>query len=93
MLTIGEYYRLKSTPNYSWVKVLRILKPNTPQNKNRFIVVECEHTVGKNDLFGFVRLFRLHEIDAKQKANKLPFTDQTPVTPAEEADRREAGGL
>ena len=24
---------------------------------------------------------------------ELPFTDQAPVTPAEEADRREAGGL
>ena len=61
-ILVGEYYRLKSTPNYSWVKVLRILPPRTKDNKNRFIVVECEHVVGKGDLFGFIRLFRPREI-------------------------------
>ena len=59
---VGNYYRLKSNPNYSWVKILRILPPKTKDNKNRFIVAECEHVVNKNDLFGFVRLFRLNEI-------------------------------
>ena len=33
------------------------------------------------------------EYRAQRKANELPFTDTSPVTLAEEADRREAGGL
>jgi len=61
-LVIGEHYRLSSSPNYGWVKVLEILKPNTPDNSNGFIVILCEHTVSKDDNWGFVRRFRLNSI-------------------------------
>ena len=61
-LVIGEHYRLKSTPNYGWAKVVEILNPKTPDNSNSFTIVLCEHTVHKGDNFGFIRRFRLGDI-------------------------------
>jgi hypothetical protein len=61
-IIIGKYYRIKSSPNYGYIKPLHILKPHTDGNTNSFIVVKCEHTVDKNGTFGFIRHFRLHEI-------------------------------
>jgi hypothetical protein len=61
-LKIGEYYRLKSSPNYSWVKIVEILPAKSRNNPRPFVVVKAEHTVGKYDTIGFNRLFRLHEI-------------------------------
>ena len=61
-IVIGDYYRLTTTPNYSYVKPIRILAPKTSENPNTFIVVECEHTVDKNDSFGFIRKFKLSEL-------------------------------
>lgn len=61
-LTKGSFYRLKSTPNYGFVKVLRVLPARSRDNKLPHVVVECEHTVDIGDNFGFIRRFRLHEI-------------------------------
>lgn len=57
-IIIGEYYRLKDTPNYSWIKPLEILKPKQAPNTNNYIIVKCEHTVDKNDTFGFIKYYR-----------------------------------
>ncbi|MFZ2992603.1 MAG: hypothetical protein WA061_02700 [Microgenomates group bacterium] len=61
-LKIGEYYRLKSSPDYSWVRVIEILPDKSFNNPRPFVVVKCEHSVDKNDTMGFKRLFRLHEL-------------------------------
>jgi hypothetical protein len=67
-IEIGKPYRLKSSPDYGCVKPVEIIKPGTWQMKALaekegikpfgFIVVRCEHTVGKNDTGGFIRYFR-----------------------------------
>jgi hypothetical protein len=67
-IEIGKTYRLKDSPNYGYVKPTEIIRPGTWQMKRlaekekiklvRFIVVRCEHTVGKNDTVGFIRYFR-----------------------------------
>ena len=57
-LVLFEHYRLKSTPKYGWIKVLRILPPHKDVNTKPYIVVECEHTVNKGDLMGFTRYFK-----------------------------------
>jgi hypothetical protein len=54
-IVIGESYRFKGHPDYSWAKILSIHKPHTAWNKNGFIVVKCEHTINKGDTVGFVR--------------------------------------
>jgi len=61
-IKIGESYRLKSTPNYGWVKILEVIPPNKGKDRISFYTVKCEHTVNKNDTVGFIRLFRLSEI-------------------------------
>ena len=70
-LVEGESYRLKYTPTYGWVRVLKVLKPkqdlyytdvdNKSQhdiNPKPYIIVKCEHSVCKNDTFGFIRYFK-----------------------------------
>ena len=54
-LQVEIYYRLKISPNYGYVKILEFL--NTSPKSAR-----CEHTVDKNDKFGFIRTFNLREI-------------------------------
>jgi hypothetical protein len=71
-IKIGEVYRLKDSPNYSYIRPIEIFRPNTWQMDKmakeqgvkpfRFIVVKCEHTVNKDDTVGFIRYFRLDEI-------------------------------
>jgi len=75
-IKIGEFYRLKSSPNYGWVKVLAVIPPKktvyyynsgrqyiSEKNDNGFYIVVTEHTVGKNDTMGFVRRFKLDQIE------------------------------
>ena len=52
---VGEYYRLKASPDYSYVKILELLntKPKT---------AKCEHIVSKHDNFGFIRIFNLKDL-------------------------------
>lgn len=57
-IEIGKSYRLRSHPNYSFAKAVKILKPKQEENTNTYIVVKCELTVGKNDSFGFIKYFR-----------------------------------
>jgi len=58
-ILIGNFYRLKSSSNYGYLKAILVLNPKIRKNTNTFKVVECEHTVNKSDKFGFIRLFRL----------------------------------
>ena len=57
-IEIGKYYRLKNSPEYGYIKIISILNPREGENTNNFIVVKCEHTVMKGDLFGFIRYFK-----------------------------------
>ena len=57
-IVIGEDYRLKSTPNYSYAKALKLLRPGEVGNPKKYIIVKCEHTIDKDGKFGFIRHFR-----------------------------------
>jgi hypothetical protein len=57
-IIIGEYYRLKDNPNYGYFKALKILKPKQFPNDKNYIVIQGEHTINKNDNFGFYRYFK-----------------------------------
>lgn len=57
-IVINKHYRLRDSPNYGYVKAIEILKPKTSRNPQTYTVVMCEHTVNKNDLIGFMRIFR-----------------------------------
>ena len=57
-IIIGNFYRLKDTPDYSWIKAIEILKPREYPNTKNYTVVKCEHRVNKDDVFGFIRYFK-----------------------------------
>lgn len=57
-IKIDEFYRLRSKPDYSFIQAKKILKPKEHPNTHNYIIVECNHTVYKNDGHGFKRYFR-----------------------------------
>lgn len=57
-IVVEENYRLRSSPDYGFIKALAILPPKTGINTHTYIIVKCEHTVQKDDNFGFIRYFR-----------------------------------
>jgi hypothetical protein len=67
-IEIGKLYRLKSSPDYGYVKPVEIIRTGTWQMKAlakkegirpfNFIVVKCEHIIFKNDTVGLIRYFR-----------------------------------
>ena len=57
-IVIGESYRFKEHPNYSWAKAIKVLKPKQDENTHSYIIVKCEHSINKNDNFGFIRYFK-----------------------------------
>jgi len=61
-IQIYNYYRLKSNPTYTWVKVLQIFKPRELDKAKNFYIVQCEHTIDKNDSSGFIRYFKVQDL-------------------------------
>ena len=57
-IKIGEIYRFKEHPNYSYAKAIEILRPKHGKNTKSYSIVKCEHTVYRNDKMGFIRYFR-----------------------------------
>ena len=57
-IIIGESYRFRAHPHYGYAKAIQVLKGKEAENTNTYAVVKCEHTVYKNDDFGFTRYFR-----------------------------------
>jgi hypothetical protein len=57
-IVIGQSYRLIDSPRYGYAKAVRVLKGKQNPNTKTYSVVECEHTVYKDDVFGFKRYFR-----------------------------------
>jgi len=57
-IQIGESYRLRSSPLYGWAKAIEKLKPKQGVNIHTYSVVKCEHTIYKNDKFGFIKYYR-----------------------------------
>ena len=41
-IKIGEYYRLKYSPDYGYIKVIKIYKPREYKEEYNFYLVECE---------------------------------------------------
>jgi hypothetical protein len=66
-IVIDNYYRLKDTPNYTWVKVLRILKPKELSKEKNYYTVKCEHVIQKDDNCGFIRYFKLKDLAKPMK--------------------------
>lgn len=66
-IKIGQFYRLKNSPNYGYVKPIEILKPKQGENINNYTVVKCEHVVQTGNNTGFVRCFRLSDIIEDKK--------------------------
>lgn len=61
-IVIGKTYRLKSSPQYGYIKVLEIIKPRQLPNTSNRYAIKCEHTVCKDDNCGFIRYFKLSSI-------------------------------
>ena len=61
-IKIGNYYRLKNSIDYGWVKVLEVKKPKEDWNNTNYITAKCEHVVQKNDTMGFIRYFKLSDL-------------------------------
>jgi len=61
-IIIGNYYRLKSSPDYGYAKVLQLFRPRQYSKEYNCYIVKCEHTVSKNDSVGFIRYFKLDEL-------------------------------
>ena len=67
-IVLGNCYRLRSSPDYGYVRPVKVIKPGTYEMKElakredvepfRYVVVECEHVINKNDTHGLVRYFR-----------------------------------
>lgn len=69
-IVIGETYRHRTSPNYGFAKVIKIIKPMakfkqqyaydlTPEEKVvKIVCVKCEWTIGKDDDFGLIKYFR-----------------------------------
>jgi hypothetical protein len=57
-MVIGEFYRFRTHPNYSYAKCLKVLRAKEAENNNTYAVAKCEHVVCKNDKFGYIRYFR-----------------------------------
>jgi len=56
-IVIGESYRHKDNPNYCWAKVLKVLQPKEGENTLNKIIVKCEYSQNKDDLFGLIKYF------------------------------------
>jgi hypothetical protein len=61
-IKLNEYYRLASSPNYGYIKPIKIYPAKMHPKKFPFITIECEHTLTKNDTMRFIRLFRPRDI-------------------------------
>lgn len=57
-LVIGKYYRFREHPTYGYAKCIKILRAKEAENTKPYAVVKCEHTISKNDNFGFIRYFK-----------------------------------
>ena len=71
----GGFYRLKSSPDYGYIKILCVLKPKetktyltfdgsyrTDTNMNNFCIVRCIHSSNKDFSFGLIRDFKPKDI-------------------------------
>lgn len=63
---VGSVYRLKSSPDYGFVKVVELFKSGsriTPDSKRmRCHIVKCCHSTNTDFICGFVRYFKLSEL-------------------------------
>jgi hypothetical protein len=64
-IKIGESYRHRTSGDYAYAKALEIIKPK-PKSKQiteidkqiKCVVVKCEWSQNKDDVFGFIKYFR-----------------------------------
>ena len=57
-IVIGESYRFRAHPHYSYAKALEVLRPKQAENPHTYAVVKCIHSVDKNEEYGMIRYFR-----------------------------------
>ncbi len=66
-IKIGEYYRFREHPHYSYAKAIEVIPSKTGINTKTYKIVKCEHVVNKNDNMGFVRYFRPIDLIKEEK--------------------------
>lgn len=61
---VGDYARLKSSPTYTWVKIIDILPAGSIVRGQKLDrqTAKCEHVVNKGDTVGFIRYFDLSKL-------------------------------
>ena len=57
-VVVGESYRFKTHPRYSYAKALKVIAGKTGVNPHNYKIVECLHTVYKNEEVGQTRYVR-----------------------------------
>jgi len=57
-LVIGESYRHKDHPRYTWCRVNSILGPKQGENPHNRIIVKCEVSVDKDDSIWIIKYFK-----------------------------------
>lgn len=61
-IIIGEHYRIKSSPDYAWAKVLEILEPKQYPNETNVKVAKCEWSVYQNSNSGMIKYFKVKDL-------------------------------
>ena len=58
----GETYRLKHSPYYSYFKAIQVIPAGIGINTKCYAIVKGEHTVNKDDKFGFIKYYRASDL-------------------------------
>lgn len=53
-----DVLRHRTSPNYSYYKVIDILKPKEQENTKNYIVVKCMHSTSLDFSFGLIKYIR-----------------------------------
>lgn len=61
-IVIGKSYRHKDSPTYCFAKAIKVLKPKEGENTTGMIVVKCEWSQNKNDLFAIIKYFKISDL-------------------------------
>lgn len=57
-IKINEVYRLRTSLDFGYVKVIKKLKAKEDENENSYAIVKCEHSEYINDKIVFTKYFR-----------------------------------
>lgn len=61
-IILNNWYRLKTSPDYGYVKILEFNKKMKRPDGTIFSGVKCLHNTDKDDRFGLIRWFKKTDI-------------------------------